>query len=86
MKFAIIKNGSNRLRDAITARLIEKCESIGYQLSTDDDDVDFIFNLTTADDPKSFRRRSKSIFVISIIADQFPESEMKSSSYTTLIR
>ena len=86
MKFAIIKNGSNRLRDAITARLIEKCESIGYQLSTDDDDVDFIFNLTTADDPKSFRRRSKSIFVISIIADQFPESEMKCSSYTTLIR
>jgi len=86
MKYAIVKNGSNRLRDAVTERLIEKYKSIGYQLCTDGDDVDFIFNLTTADDPRSFRRRSKSVFVISIIADQFPESEIKSASYTTLIR
>jgi len=86
MKFAINKNGANRLRDAVTERLIEKCESLGYQLSTDDNDVDFIFNLTSANDPKSFRRRSKSVFVITIIADQFPESEIKSASYRTLIR
>ena len=86
MKFAVIKNNSNLLRDKVADSVVERCLQHGHTLSDDLYDVNFILNLTSIDDPQVFKRRSKSIFLITIVSGEGLNGTLQSTCYTTLIK
>lgn len=51
-----------------------------------DDDIDWVLNLTDAATPRAFKRRSRTIFVVSLVALREPVTDMRSLTYTTLVR
>ncbi len=86
MKFAVLKNGDNPFRDKFAGELVDVCIKQGHEISSDLDDVNFVLNLTNLENPRSFRRKSKSVFVISILSGENQNGTMKAACYTTLIR
>jgi len=86
MKFSMITHGSVPLRDAFARKLADTFIQNGNTLVQNFEEVNFVFNLTSIKDPRIFRRKSKSIFVISIITDDIEQNNIRSVSYTTLIR
>ena len=63
MKFAIVKNGVDPLRDKIAESIIQKCLQHGHEISFPENNIQFVLNLTSGESPQFFRRRSQSIFV-----------------------
>ncbi|VAX24536.1 hypothetical protein MNBD_IGNAVI01-3093 [hydrothermal vent metagenome] len=86
MKFSIIKNGVHTLRDSFAEKLAETFIDHGHELSESPDNVQFILNLTSIENPKYYRRKSKYIAVITIVAEEIETSNMRASAYTTLIK
>jgi ribulose-5-phosphate 4-epimerase/fuculose-1-phosphate aldolase len=86
MKFAIVKNGSSPLRDTIARELVEVCLRHGHEISIPMNGIQFVLNLTDTTTPKSFRRRSQSVFVVSIVENQDGGECLKSRCYSTLVR
>jgi len=86
MKFAIVRNGSNSLRDKIADGVIQACLAHGHEISYETNGIQFVLNLTDVEVPRAFRRRSQSVFVISLVAmDTLPENA-HSICYRTLVR
>ena len=85
MKFTVIKNGFNQLSEYIISEIVNECFKNGDQISESDSDLNYVLNFTSVDNPIPFRRKSRSVFVISIIADALPTEEIRSVSYNTLI-
>jgi len=86
MKFAIIKNGSDPLRDAIAEAISQACFRHGHELSTPENGVQFVLNLTGTESPRFFRRKAQSVFVFSIVTVPDPGSDLRSLCYSTLVR
>jgi ribulose-5-phosphate 4-epimerase/fuculose-1-phosphate aldolase len=86
MKFAIVKNGAYPLRDLVADELIDVCLRHGHEISPASNGVQFVLNLTETLSPQSFRRRSQSVFVVSIVEGQDDGRNLQSRCYTTLIR
>ncbi len=86
MKFAVLKNGNNSFRDKMTDELVEVCLDQGYEISSDIDDVNFVLNLTSLEHLRAFRRKSKSVFVISILSGENSNGSMRAECYTALIK
>lgn len=86
MKFAVLKNGENEFRDRFAEEIADVCIKQGHVISYDINDVNFVLNLTTLENPRAFRRKSKSVFVISVLSGENKNGAMKSACYTTLIR
>ncbi|MEW6456810.1 MAG: class II aldolase/adducin family protein [Acidobacteriota bacterium] len=86
MKFAIIKNGINPLRDKIAEEIIQKCLQHGHEISTSENGIQFVLNLTQIESPQFFRRHSQSILVFSIVATESEGKDLRSVCYTTLVR
>ncbi len=86
MKFSVIKHGVNPLRDKIADRIAQKFIEHGHEVASPESDIQFVLNLIDVDDPKFFRRRSQAIFVFSLITIKKPVENMRSVSYTTLVR
>jgi ribulose-5-phosphate 4-epimerase/fuculose-1-phosphate aldolase len=85
MKFAVVKNGKNPLRDRIADAIIQKCLQHGHEISSPENDIQFVFNLTDVRSPQFFRRRSQAIFVFSIVTLDSPDEDLHSLCYTTLV-
>ncbi len=86
MNFSIIKNESNSVLDTFASDLSGAYISHGCVLKEDNEDVNFVLNLTSIKNPKIFRRRTKSVFVISIVNGEDNYECIKSASYNTLIK
>lgn len=86
MRFAVLTNGRCRERDAVVEALVETCLARGHTLSNSPDAVNFVFNLTDTDNPRSFRRRAQSVFVFSFVAAHGGARDLRSICYTTLIK
>jgi ribulose-5-phosphate 4-epimerase/fuculose-1-phosphate aldolase len=86
MKFAVIKNNNDRLRDQAAEELVERCLSHGHILSDNLYDVNFILNLTSISDPQVFKRRSKCVFLITMVSGEGLNGNIQSVCYTTLIK
>ena len=86
MKFAVLKNDNDVSRDRFADKIVDVVQSQGHELSADLDEVNFVLNLTNLNNPRAFRRKSKSVFVISIIRGENNNGTMKSVCYTTLIK
>jgi len=87
MKFAVVSRDKNPLRDELAQEIVKLLQSKGHQLSSEDDEeVTLILNLTDAQDPKPYRRKSKGVFVASLVAvEELPENA-HSAAYTVLVR
>lgn len=85
MKFAILKNSKSKMLGKTADLLVESCIRHGHQLTNENNGVRFILNFTDKEKPFLFRRKSKSVFVISIIESKNVKN-IKSLSYCNLIR
>lgn len=86
MKFAIAKNGCDRVRDEMVDELISVFYRHGHQLSTETNGIKFLLNLTDIESPRAGRRRSQSVFIISVVSADEPVKDIRSMCYRTLIR
>jgi len=86
MKFAVTRNGSNPARDRVADELVRTCIARGHQLSLPGNGVQFVLNLTEMASPRPFRRRSRSVFVFSIVSVDSAEDDLKSLCYTSLVQ
>lgn len=86
MKFSIIRNNATSLGYKIADEITEKCLSHGHIISTDPYQANFILNITNVMDPQFFKRRSKSVFLITIVSGENINGNMQSACYTTLIK
>ena len=85
MKFSVIRNDTNPLRDKIAEEIIRKCLQHGHQLTYPEDNIKFVLNLTDIEFPQFFRRRSQAIFVFSLVLVEPPVEDLRSICYTTLV-
>lgn len=85
MKFAIVKNGVDPLRDKIAESIIQKCLQHGHEISSPENNIQFVLNLTSGESPQFFRRRSQSIFVFSLVTAENRGKDLHSICYTTLV-
>ncbi len=87
MKFAVVAGDKQPVRDALAEKIIALLQSKGHILSDEDDpEVNLILNLTDAKEPKPYRRKSKGVFVASLVAvEELPENAHR-AAYTVLVR
>jgi ribulose-5-phosphate 4-epimerase/fuculose-1-phosphate aldolase len=86
MRFAVIKQDSSPVRDAIAQAIVQECLDHGHELSSADNGVRFVLNLTDTENPRIFRRRAQNIFVFSLVEESGPVENLRSLCYTTLVR
>jgi ribulose-5-phosphate 4-epimerase/fuculose-1-phosphate aldolase len=86
MKFTVIKNDSSPLRDSVAEALVHTCLRHGHELSSAENGIQFVLNLTDTESPQFFRRKAQSIFVFSIVAVDNPGGDLRSLCYSTLVR
>ncbi|HKB84936.1 MAG TPA: class II aldolase/adducin family protein [Ignavibacteriaceae bacterium] len=87
MKFKVIENNCSLFSYNTAKDIINVCLQNGDQLTDDMDEVNYILNFTTFENPRAVRRRSKSVFVVSVVADgEHLKDDLRSICYTTLIR
>jgi len=86
MNFTVRSAGSNPLRDAAGAELIEQFRSRGARLLGDVSGINFVLDLIDAERPRAYRRHSKSVFVITLASIPKRPDNFRSWCYTTLVR
>jgi ribulose-5-phosphate 4-epimerase/fuculose-1-phosphate aldolase len=86
VKFAVIKEDTSPVRDGIARAIVQKCLDHGHELSAAGNGVRFVLNLTDPENPRIFRRRSRNIFVFSLVEANGTRQDLRSLCYTTLVR
>jgi len=86
MKFAVIKDDANPVRDGIARALVQTCVDHGHEVSTPDNGIRFVLNLTDTENPRIFRRRAQNIFVFSLVTATSPVRDLRALCYSTLVR
>jgi hypothetical protein len=86
MKYSVVSRDAVELRDAVAGSIAAVAEGRGDIRVAPDEEPTYVLNLTDIDSPKSFRRRSKSVFVFSIVQDHNADGNVKSRCYTTLVK
>ncbi len=87
MKFSVIQQSNHsfvrdQLEQLITSTLLFK----GHQMVSSDKQINFVLNLTDINSPKIFKRKSRSIFVISLIEANTSYQNLQAVCYRTLVR
>ena len=89
MKFAIVRNDSHTFKDDILESLVHTCSQKGDQQVNSADEADYVLNLTTFKNPRSVRRKCRSVFVITLICSDESDldcEKIKALSYNTLVK
>jgi len=89
MKYAILRNGKDPLRDHVVAGLETALARHGHSATGAEDGAEFLFNLTTADDPRAVRRRAQGVHVVtftSLAERPAADEDLRALCYRTLIR
>ena len=86
MNFAYVNNNPSPWGEWVAQEICQTFESHGHQLCHDSENIKFVLNLTDADYPKYFRRKSKAVFVISLIVVNGKTQKIRALSYQTLVR
>ena len=89
MKFTVVRNDSNTFKDNLRDVLVDGCLQNGDELIGTTENANYALNLTTFENPKSVRRKSRSLFVITFIAGSISaeeEEKIKVLSYNSLIK
>ncbi len=86
MTYTISTQGHDPLRDSVAASLAASFEAHGARRTEDVNGLQFVLNLTSTAAPRPYRRRSQSVFVISIVTLPTATPDLRSFCYTTLVR
>jgi len=89
MKYAILRNGRDPLRDHVVAGLEAALARHGHRETSPDNGAEFLLNLTTVEDPRAVRRRAQGVHVVTFTSlEQRPEAreDLRALCYQTLIR
>jgi ribulose-5-phosphate 4-epimerase/fuculose-1-phosphate aldolase len=86
MKFSVIKSGTDPLRDSVAEAAIEACVRNGNEYVLNGEEINFVLNLTSIEQPYVFRRKSKNVFVVSFVAGHGLNGNLQSVCYSTLVR
>ena len=86
MRFSVVKHGVNTVRDKIAEAIVQKFIEHGHEITSPENNIQFVLNLIDIEAPKFFRRRSQSIFVFSIVTVEDPGENLRSICFTTLVR
>ncbi len=87
MRFAVVRDGTHWLRDQLAEELISTFVAHGHELCDDEErGLQMVLNLTDADQPRPYRRRSRAIYVVTFVAaDRLPDNAQR-AVYTLLVR
>ena len=87
MKFTVVRDRVHRLRDRLAEKLVSTFVAHGHELCDDTEaDLQMILNLTDADQPRPYRRRSRAVYVVTFVAaDRLPDNAQR-AVYTLLVR
>ncbi|MEW6512011.1 MAG: class II aldolase/adducin family protein [Bacteroidota bacterium] len=86
MKFSIVTNGTAILRDDVAERIAAAFLAHGANLADAANGINFALNLTDGSSPRAFRRKSQSVFVFSIIQEDWADDGLKPRCYTALVK
>jgi ribulose-5-phosphate 4-epimerase/fuculose-1-phosphate aldolase len=86
MKFTITRDGTNPTRDKVVDAIVGEFLCHGHRLSSEPDDANFVLNVTDIDSPRAGRRRSQSVFIISVVSGNGHQTDIRSLCYATLVR
>lgn len=88
MNFTIIDNHVNGMVRTAADLLTDEFQRRGHVFTPGTTEgITFALNLSTIADPRLFRRRSRSVFVVTIVAHEAADEEvLRTESYRTLIR
>ncbi|HCA78550.1 MAG TPA: ribulose phosphate epimerase [Bacteroidetes bacterium] len=86
MKFAITQDGLNPVRDRVVSAIVDEFERHGHSISSESNGVSFILNLTDLKHPRAGRRRSQSVFIITVVAGDHETDNIRALCYSTLVR
>lgn len=87
MKFAVVRDGHHRLRDKLAEKLVSTFAAHGHELCDDSEPgLQMVLNLTDADRPRPYRRRSRIVYVIGFVAADCLPDNAKRTVYTLLVR
>jgi ribulose-5-phosphate 4-epimerase/fuculose-1-phosphate aldolase len=86
MTYTISTCDREPLRDAVVAALAAPFEARGARRTDDVNGLQFVLNPTSATAPRPYRRRSQSVFVISVVSVATPPADLRSFCYTALVR
>jgi ribulose-5-phosphate 4-epimerase/fuculose-1-phosphate aldolase len=89
MKFTVVRNDSNTFKDSLREALIDSCLRNGDTFINSAEESNYAINLTTLENPKSVRRKSRSLFVITFISGNLTAAEedrIKVLSYNALVK
>ncbi len=86
MKFSVIKQDSNPLRDRLAEAVTRTRIEHGHEVSSPENGVQFVLNLTDTVAPRLFRRKAQSIFIFSLITADSQVKDLRSLCYATLVR
>jgi ribulose-5-phosphate 4-epimerase/fuculose-1-phosphate aldolase len=86
MKFAINYNGSVPLRDRIVREIMAELGNHAHVLTSMSNELNFIINLTTFDNPRAVLRKAQNEFVISLTTLSNELESHRSFCYTLLVK
>jgi ribulose-5-phosphate 4-epimerase/fuculose-1-phosphate aldolase len=89
MKFTVVRNDSNSFKNNLREALVDASLKNRDQFIEITENADYALNLTTFENPKSVRRKSRSLFVITFITGNISAEEVdriKVLSYNALVK
>ena len=86
MTFTVVRQHHDALLERVAQDLTRTCIRHGHEAVPEANGAGFAFNLTHPAHPAFVRRRSKSLFVFSLIAVEDPGEDFQAVCYTTLVQ
>jgi ribulose-5-phosphate 4-epimerase/fuculose-1-phosphate aldolase len=86
MKFTLTRDGTNSARDKVVNALIDEFLRHGHCLTSEVNEANFVLNVTDVESPRAGRRRSQSVFIISVVSGDGHPADIRSLCYATLVR
>ncbi|MEX1137924.1 MAG: class II aldolase/adducin family protein [Bacteroidota bacterium] len=86
MKFSVVTDGKDPYRDQVANAIIRQFVEHGHEVSDGSNGINFVLNITDAAHPRAGRRRSQSVFVVSLVSTNGFAGDMRAFCYTALIR
>lgn len=86
MKFSIVSNGKDPFRDNAAESITQEFLKHGHEVSDGSNGIQFVLNSTDAQHPRAGRRRSQSVFIVSLVTVDGSVGDMRAFCYTALIR
>lgn len=86
MEFSVIQNGISQSGNKLINKIVTEFLDKGHAYQKEASDVNFVLNLTNIEEPNIFRRRSKAVFVITLVIKTKEYDDLRATCYQTLIK